>query len=71
MTNNSYKLCLIYVITVTINILASHFTRDSLSTVIIKCLFLCCPPPTPLAGEAVQWDDRGRQGLRQRQQALC
>lgn len=23
-----------------------------------------------LAGEAVQWDDRGRQGLRQRQQAL-
>lgn len=28
-------------------------------------------PSTPLAGEAVQWDDWGRQGLRQRQQAVC
>lgn len=27
--------------------------------------------PTRLAGEAVQWDDWGRQDLRQRQQAVC
>lgn len=39
--------------------------------IFVSFSFVFFPPLSPPAGEAVQRDDRGRPGLRQRQQALC